>query len=233
MRTAVRVSGRMPVFLGLLAFWAGMVVAAAEYPGGYDWQYTTISSLVYAERNASGFLAARAGMVLCGLLGLYWTARFLPRGTARNAPPRAAVAALQFGYTCLFACAVLPEHLLRIPRAHDALALAAFLGLCCGTTLMTFAAVRRAAQPRPRPPASRLHAGILAGLALSPVLLAVLAQTYVSHVLPALPWVSPVWRARGVPAYLSFAFWEWITCAVVSLYLVILSRSVAPPRRYG
>lgn len=39
-----------PVLLGLLAFWTGMLVAARNYPGGYDWPYTTISSLVYAER---------------------------------------------------------------------------------------------------------------------------------------------------------------------------------------
>jgi len=216
----------MPAVLGLLAFWGGMVAAAREYPGGYDWQYTTISSLVYAERNAGGFVAARAGMVLCGLLGLYWTTRRVRRRAAPDASQRAGIRTLQLGYACMFGCAVLPEHLLGIPRVHDALALAAFLGLCCGAALLAFAAAR-GLQQRPLPLAPWLCAAILAALALSPVLLAVLAQTYVSHALPALPWVSPIWRARGVPPYLSFAFWEWSACAVLSLYLAVLSRSAA------
>jgi hypothetical protein len=83
-----------------------MLLAARNYPGGYDWPYTTISSLVYAERNPSGFLWA-----------------------------------------------------------------------------------------------------------------------------PALPWVSPAWRAREVPVWLSFAFWEWVTCASLSLDPKLLSRTAfAGPR---
>jgi hypothetical protein len=69
---------------------------------------------------------------------------------------------------------------------------------------------------------------MLAGFALSPIVLGAVAQAYVSHELPALPWVSLVWRKRGVPVYLSFAFWEWVTCAVFSVYVAVLSR-VAPP----
>ena len=30
-------------------------------------------------------------------------------------------------------------------------------------------------------------------------------------------------RARGVPVYISFAFWEWLTCLVLSAYMVILA----------
>lgn len=47
------------------------------------------------------------------------------------------------------------------------------------------------------------------------------AQAYVFSV-PSLPWVGLAWRARGVPIYLSLAFWEWVTCAVLSGYLAIL-----------
>jgi hypothetical protein len=34
--------------------------------------------------------------------------------------------------------------------------------------------------------------------------------------------VGLAWRARGAPVYLSFAFWEWATCAVLSAYTVSL-----------
>jgi hypothetical protein len=74
---------------------------------------------------------------------------------------------------------------------------------------------------------------MLAGFALSPIVLGAVAQAYVSHELSALPWVSLVWRKRGVPVYLSFAFWEWVTCAVFSLYVAVLSRAAPPSGRYS
>jgi hypothetical protein len=40
---------------------------------------------------------------------------------------------------------------------------------------------------------------------------------------PQLPWVGLEWRSQGVPAYLSFAFWEWVTCVVFSAYTTTLS----------
>jgi hypothetical protein len=72
---------------------------------------------------------------------------------------------------------------------------------------------------------------MLAGFAISPIILAAVAQAYVSHALPALPWVSLEWRELGVPVYLSFALWEWVTCAVFSLYVLVLSRTTVPPGR--
>lgn len=226
---AGRTSG-IPVILGLLAFWAGMAAAGHNYPGGYDWLYTTISSLVYAERNPKGFLWARSGMLFCGALGLCWTTRF-PRSRKQWAGLQAAgIRTLASGYLCMICCALLPEQSLRIAKGHDLLALAAFLSLCIGTVLVSFAVVYRSAKQRQLAGGPSLYAGVLAGLAFAPVLLASCVQAYVSHALPTLPWVSPVWRARGVPAYLSFAFWEWVTCAVVTLYLAILS-GIAAHRR--
>ena len=67
--------------------------------------------------------------------------------------------------------------------------------------------------------------GLLGGLVLSPIVLAAVVEIYVASALPQLPWVNLAWRARGVPAYLSFSFWEWVTCAVFSVYMVVLSRS--------
>jgi len=213
------------VLLGLLAFWTGMILAASHYPGGYDWAYTTISSLVYPERNPGGFLWARGGIGLCGACGLYgtaWAARHRKRGTVLQA---AGLCTLGLGYLCMICCAVLPD----IPRGHDALALAAFVSLCVGAALTSFAAIhRRARQRRGRVP--WLLASTVAGLAFAPVLFAAFTQAYVSRVLPTLPWVSPAWRSREIPVHLSFGFWEWVTCADLSLYLAVLSGTAAPRR---
>jgi hypothetical protein len=220
--------------LGVLAFWGGMSMAGRSYPSEYDWRYMTISSLVYGDRDPHGYLWARGGIVLCGLAGLYWTTGVLRKGKQANVANRPiGIWALGLGYLCMMCCALLPERLLPIPRGHDFLALAAFVGICIGVVHSTFKAVERSARLGNRAGSSRLHAGILAGIALSPIVLAALAQAYVSHALPALPWVSLAWRARGVPVYLSFAFWEWVTSAVFSVYMVVLSRTtlVARSRR--
>jgi hypothetical protein len=214
------------LLLGLLAFWAGMVLAGSNYPGGYDWPYTTISSLVYPERNPGGFLWARGGIGLCGACGLYgtaWAARNWNGGAALQA---VGIRTLGFGYLCMMCCALLPD----IPRGHDALALAAFVSLCVGTVLISFAVIHQRAKQNRLAGAPRLVAGIVAGLAFAPVLCAAFAQAYVSRALPTLPWVSHAWRARGIPVHLSFAFWEWVTCAVLSFYLAILSGTAVTRR---
>jgi hypothetical protein len=227
MRTFLREAVRTTVPCGVLAFWIGMVAAGRGYPTEYDWRYITMSSLVYAERNPYGFLWARAGIALCGLAGLCWTAGLLRSGPPLVAQRSFGIRTLGLGFLCMTCCALLPERLSPIPNAHELLALAAFIGICVGTVLVTFPAVEQGGRLRSLPAGQRrLYAAILVGIALSPILLAALAQAYVARELPALPWVNLGWRARGVPVYLSFAFWEWVTCAVLSVYVTVLSLSI-------
>lgn len=210
--------------VGVLAFWGGMLLAARGYPAEYDWRFITISSLLYPDRNPSGYLWAWGGIGLCGLAGLHWTAELVPRGKQPGVTERPiGVWALGVGYLCMMCCAWLPGWLLPIPKAHELLALAAFIGICVGLVYSTFNAVAAGARPGNQLGNPRFNAVMLAGLALSPLVLASLAQAYVSYALPSLPWVSLAWRARGIPVYLSFAFWEWVTCAVFSVYMLVLS----------
>ena len=226
----MRYASSTTVTLGTLAFWVGMAVAARSYPSEYDWRYITISSLVYAERNPSGFLWARGGLLLCGIAGLYWTVRLLRKWQRQCIAVRpAGIFALGSGYLCMTFCALLPEGRFQFHRGHDFLALAAFVGLSVGTAILTLRAIERSPGVRKPPGGARLQPWILAGVALSPVALAAVAQAYVSHALPALPWVGLMWRERGVPVYLSFAFWEWVTCAVFSVYVLVLSRTTESP----
>ena len=213
-----------PAWVGLLAFWAGLWLAARNYPSEYDWRYMTISSLVYPDRNPDGYRWAWRGLMLCALGGLSWTAVML-RDSGRDGRGRAGVGvwALGVGYVCMVSSAWLPAWLPRLPRGHDLLALSSFLALCVGIVVLTF---RLTAGTFPRRPDARNprlpYAWLLAGLALSPILLAAITQAYVSYALPDLPWVGLAWRARGAPMFLSFALWEWITCAVFSAYTFTL-----------
>jgi hypothetical protein len=210
--------------LGVLAFWAGLWIAARRYPSEYDWRYMSISNLLYPDRNPDGYQWAWGGLMLCALGGLCWTTVLFrdgrPGGTGRRP---VGIWALIVGYVCMV-CALVPERALRVPKGHEILALAAFFGQCVGIVQLTFLATERSFRflRRPFPGTPRLYAGLLAGAALLPILLAGLAPAYVSYALPELRWVGLEWRSRGVPLYLSFTFWEWITCIVFSVYTAAL-----------
>jgi hypothetical protein len=209
-----------------------MVIAGWRYPSEYDWRYITISSLLYPDRNPAGYLWAWTGIVLCALGGLYSTvglAQSWPRWGTRGLP--AGLWALGFGFIAMLCCALLPERILPIPKGHEALALAAFIGVCIGLAHLTFDAAQRSARTRGLPGDPRAYAGVLAGLLVSPAALAGLTQAYVAIARPTLPWVGLAWRARAIPIYLSFAFWEWLTCAIFSLYMIILFRTALTGRR--
>jgi len=212
--------------LGVLAFWCGLWIAGELYPSEYDWRYMTISSLLYPDRNPDGFRWAWGGVGLCGLGGLCWVLAASWQREYSNAGKRpVGIWALGLGYICMVCCALLPAGFLHVQRSHDILALSAFVGVCIGTVHLTYSAVDRSLRRRARglPGSRRMYAGVLAGAALLPIALVSITQAYVSHELPQLPWVGLEWRHRGVPAYLSFAFWEWVTCIVFSVYTSALA----------
>jgi len=212
--------------VGLLAFWTGIIIAARRYPTSYDWQYSTVSNLFSPRRDPAGHVSASAGVLVCSLCMLVW-ASFAGRSWHRNGwrYRSAGIGALQLGSFCMLCSSLLPGWLVRVPKAHEMLALAAFTALCLGIVHLTFLCLEWALLRRTNSSARyrRLSASILAGAAALPILFAGLAQLYVFYALPELHWVSRAWRAHGVPVYLSFAFWEWVTCAVLSFYMAIVS----------
>jgi hypothetical protein len=214
--------------LGVLAFWCGMVLAARRFPSEYDWRYITISTLVYPDRNPAGWLWARGSLVLCGLAGLWWTLALVVESRSRAGRGSAGIAPLGLGYACMTACALVPEWRIGIPRLHECLAMAGFFGICLGMARITWTALAPGARRTRLPGSPRLHAAILVGVVLAPIVLGAAAQAYAYYVLH-LPWVSLGWRARGVPVYLSFAFWEWVGCGIFSTYMVVLSRARGAP----
>jgi hypothetical protein len=213
------------ITLGLLAFWTGLGIAARSYPSAYDWRYMTISSLLYPDRNPDGYLWGRVGLVTCGVCGLCWVLKGL-RGQ------RLTTAALAVGYGCLALCALLPSPLLGVAKSHEVLALTAFIALCVGVTRLSFAALMGERQVDGQGGPRRLYALAVSSLPLVPVLVTMAAQTHAARA--RLPWVSLAWRARGIPAYWSFAFWEWLACALYTtflLWLVVGKRASILPQR--
>jgi hypothetical protein len=215
---------------GVIVFWLGMAMAVLRFPSEYDWRYMTVSDLISPARNPQGHLWASAGVVVCWLCGWYWVealARLYRQRTSGRLPGSVVILRVGFLFTAL--SAVVPSWWLPIRKGHEILALIAFLGLCLGIVLLTFRRLEEGFRRRGRSAWSHLSAGLAAAVALFPVFLGGLAQAYVMYVLPQLHWVNLSWRARGVPIYLSFAFWEWTTCMVLSVYIIILS--LATPAR--
>ncbi len=214
-------------------------MAMRRYPSEFDWRYMTISSLVYPDRDPGGYAWAWGGIVLCALGGLCWTTLLLGSGRPRSAARRpAGIRALGAGYLCMVSCALLPDRWLPVPKGHEALAIAAFIGICSGTVQLAYRAAEQRLRLRgpARAGTARACAAVLAGVALLPILLGGLVQCYVSYARPDLPWVGLPWRARAVPVYLSFAFWEWSSSAVLSAYTALLcALGIDGPQatRYG
>jgi hypothetical protein len=213
--------------LGVVGFWVGLWAASRLYPSEYDWRYMTISSLLYPDRDPGGYAWAWCGVLLCALGGLCWVAALGDGSrTTRSSARSIGIGALAFGYVCMVSCAVWPGRLLNLPRGHDLLALLAFVAICVGTVQLTYLLLERrlrrgAPGVRSR---DRVLAALLAGAALLPILLVGITQADVARAFPHLPWVGLEWRARGVPVYLSFAFWEWSACAVFSIYTIATMR---------
>ncbi len=201
-------------------------MAARRYPSEYDWRYMPLSNLLSPSRNPTGYLWGATGIVLCSLCGLFWTAVLARRWKQECDGIRPnGIRALQFGYFCMVCAAVLPQWLLRIQKGHEILAVLAFAGLLIGMVRLMFQTIERILlrQIQRFSGHARLYAAIVASVAVFPILLAGLTQAYVHYVLPELPWVNLSWRDRGVPVYLSFAFWEWVTCVVLSAYMAVFS----------
>jgi len=59
-------------------------------------------------------------------------------------------------------------------------------------------------------------------LALIPMAGTSLSQLYLYLFAKGLGRASLIWRDRGVPVVLSLAFWEWLTCVFLIVYLMLL-----------
>jgi hypothetical protein len=215
--------------VGLCGFWVGLFLASQRYPSEYDWRYMTISSLLYPDRDPRGYLWAWCGLIACALGGLCWVSVLVRGREWQSKKMRPGICALALGFVCMVSCAVWPGRLLHFPRGHDLLALLAFVGICVGTVHLSYERMElslRRSLVRSRA-AAKICAALLAAAALLPVFLEAITQADVARAFPHLPWVGLEWRARGVPMYLSFAFWEWIACAVLSTYLAALSITTA------
>jgi hypothetical protein len=218
--------------VAVLGLWPAAVVSlvvgiwwgAALYPGRFDWQYQVISNLASRQDNPDGYLVFCVGLGLCFLLLLplpsYFSLRLRSTGVALA---RFSAITLLVGMLCSIAVGAerivirdLGEH---IHKGHEAIALIAFVGLVVGVAGFLLGTLRlhRRAGSLPGWLLLALFMGVMAPIACTAA-----SQLYLYLSQSDLGWVGPSWREMGVPLYLSFAFWQWLTGvgAIIDLFLI-------------
>lgn len=197
--------------VALIIATGGSVLAAGQYPGGFDWQYTVISALASRKYNPEGSRWL-AGALALSMALLFPAVQFLRRGQAPKGVGWRAVTVLQCGLAAALLLGL--ERLLIfhlsdvIGSAHEALAVLAFLCVYAGLVTLYVVHMRRG-------DASKWSiVAILAPLAAAAAgqLVLYLAQRDIG-------WVGVRWREIGIPVWLSLAFWQWL--AVVTLWLAL------------
>ncbi len=219
----------------LVAVWAPVlsavvascfVVSVGRYPGGYDWRYEVVCRPGYEWVNPAGSVwwsAALGGICAAALpCCAYFHARL------RVAAPHlsdVARGALMTGLCAGLVVALDGVGFPRLntfgPKLHEVIATLTFGAIFVGVAGFWWAMVVWLSRVRRW---SAFGCGILSLSVVVPFTGAMLSQAYLFFVPNDLGWVGADWAEKGVPLYLSFAFWEWVAVGgiYVSLYVMAL-----------
>ena len=211
--------------LSLVVAWL-FAFSAGRFPGGYDWRFDVMCRLGYPHANPDGsgywaaalFLVCVMGVPCCG---------YFHRRLAGVAPRLSRAARVLLGAGLFFGMIIAADGLLLpklnelFHKMHETVATLAFACIFFGV-LGFWAAMTR--WLRKRRGWSEVQCGLLSLMVLVPMAGAMISQAYLFFVPNDLGWVGPDWAERGVPVYLSFAFWEWAAIAGIygCLYVMAL-----------
>lgn len=212
--------------LGVAAFWACNLMALHFYPTEFDWRYMPLTALLSPRDDPAGAMWARVATALCGLSVLMW-AIGLARGWSRFvlAERPAGVAILGVGGATMACAALMPLKIPGLPFEHQAFSTLGYTGLSVGLARLIYQVACRAAEsdPRASPQQRAMYGACSVGIIIIPIVVGLLLDAYVFRVYKNIHWLGLVWREQGVPAYMSFALWEWITLAMLSVAMVALA----------
>ena len=199
--------------MSLMSF--GSVMAARYYPGEFDWPYTVASALASQKHNpsGSGWFASTLSLSMV-LLWLYVS--HLKQGLYLLLPSaRFAIGAIRVGLVSGALVGI--ERLLIydlskwIDKVHEILALITFMGLYFGVLGLLFQIMLHH---------RRYIAPVL--LIASPLLAIGISQFWLYLDQRDLGWVDASWREKGIPIWLSFAFWQWLAIGFLWAGLALL-----------
>ena len=207
--------------LAWLTFFGGVWLAAQRFPREYDWHYMVISHLLRPHENPHGHWLIALGISLSGLIQIPLPGFFYER--LRGISPGGA--RLGWAFMVLGLTAMILTGITRTlsSEAHGVLAVIAFVALVLCVMVNTGLVVKQGlSRAAPKESAMFWSWISLTVLALIPMVGTSLSQLYLYFFARGLGQAPLVWRSRGVPFVFSLAFWEWLTCAFLIVYLMLL-----------
>jgi len=204
-----------------LTFFGGVWLAAQRFPREYDWRYMVISRLLRPHENPQGHWVIAIGISVSGLIQIPLPGFFYER--LRGISPWGS--RVGWGFMVLGLAAMILTGITRIlsSEAHGVLAMIAFVALVLSVMANTGLVVKQGLS-RAAPKDSTMFWNWigLTVLALIPMVGTSLSQLYLYCFARGLGQAPLVWRSRGVPFVFSLAFWEWLTCVFLIVYLMLL-----------
>lgn len=193
----------------------GLIMAAQYYPGGFDWFYTVASALASHKHNPDGSVWFASSLSLSMLL-LWFYLSSMKRELMLILPEAGyAIVAIRIGLVFGFLLGV--ERLIiydlshMIDKAHELIAIFTLLGLYIGilSLLIQFIQLKK----------NGIFPLLLIAGVLVPVGIIGLS-IYIEQ--RDLGWVDTDWRMKGIPVWLSFAFWQWLAIGFLWVGLGLL-----------
>jgi len=192
-------------------------MSVRNYPGDFDWCYTVASALASKKHNPAGHAWYAAGLGLSMLL-LWPYVSSLKNSlcSSQTSGKDFAMGALRVGLISGMLVGV--EKLLFVSlsnwihKAHEVLALFTFLGMYLGIVTMLVRIMMR----------QRIYAFAVVFVLIPLVAIGIL-QFWLYLDQRHLGWVDISWRERGIPIWLSFAFWQWLAIGFLWVGLGLLN----------
>lgn len=182
----------------------GIPLAAARYPGSYDWAYRVISALASRKHNPEG--AAWFAGAIAGAMACLWPV--VTELTRDGRAPRWVTVALRVGVVCGVLVGL--ERLVFfhfsdvVRKGHELIALVSFLGFYPGVLGLYWHRVK-------------VRRGFLLPAILVVVpLLGVGVREFTLYLAQrGIGWTDHDWRGQGIPLWLSFALWQWLAAVLL------------------
>jgi len=204
-----------------LTFFGGVWLAAHRFPRGYDWRYMVISHLLRPHENPHGHWLIAIGISLSGLIQIPLPGFFYER--LRGILPwgaRVGWVSMVLGLVAMVLTGVTRS---VSSEAHGVLAVVAFIALVLSVMVNTGLVVKQGLSHAAPKDSNKFLSWIsLTVLALIPMVGTSLSQLCLYFFARGLGQNPLVWHNRGVPFVFSLAFWEWLTCVFLIVYLMLL-----------
>ncbi len=203
----------------------GALLAARHYPGGFDWRYTVASALASQKHNPNGSIWFAMGFLFS--MSLLWPFVGLLKEAVASKLPAAGItiSLMRLGLVCgvLVAIERLFIHDLSawVYKAHELLAILFFLGWYLGVLVLLGQAMIR----------HKLYV-LPVILIASPLLAIGLTEFWLYLEQRELGWADTNWQEKGIPLWLSFAFWQWLAIGFLWAGIALLAFIYIEPERH-